>query len=189
MAWDPPGQGAKRSAEATTEAETSAPEALRPPVSWKGDETGGQVRWKKHKPEDRGPKSETADRSVHTVQAKRVLTAKLRKKMLDKEVPFSQIPSEHMKLYEEAEAKEWADWQKNGSVKTIPPGEAKQVRASTDPRRIINLRFVYRDKNASIRTPQSNLPVKAKARLCAQASMEPTALAGMAKLDSPTVQR
>ena len=109
-----------------------------------------------------------------------MLTAKLRKKMLDKEVPFSQIPSEHMKLYEEAEAKEWADWQKNGSVKTIPPGEAKQVRASTDPRRIINLRFVYRDKNASIRTPQSNLPVKAKARLCAQASMEPTALAGMA---------
>jgi len=33
------------------------------------------------------------------------------------------------------------------------------------------------------------LPVKAKARLCAQGSREPLAMAGMAKLDSPTVQR
>ena len=109
--------------------------------------------------------------------------------MLDKEVPFSKIPSEQMHLYEEAEAKEWADWQKNGGVKIISPSEARQIKSATDPRRIINLRFAYRDKNASIRTPQSNLPVKAKARLCALASLEPTALRGMAKLDSPTVQR
>ena len=85
--------------------------------------------------------------------------------MLDKEVPFSQIPSEHMHLYEEAEVKEWADWQKNQSVEIIPPAEARRIREMTDPQRIISLRFVYRDKNASVRTPQLDLPVKAKARL------------------------
>ena len=58
-----------------------------------------------------------------------------------------------------------------------------------DPRRIIRLRFVYRDKNASLRTPQMPLPIKAKARLCAQASREPLAMMGQLKLDSPTVQR
>ena len=52
-----------------------------------------------------------------------------------------------------------------------------------------NLRSVYRDKNASIRTPQTWLPVKAKARLCAQGFTEPLAKAGLVKLDSPTVQR
>ena len=74
-------------------------------------------------------------------------------------------------------------------MKILKGADAKQVIATTDPRRIINLRFVYRDKNASIRTPQTPLPVKAKARLCAQASREPTAMEGLAKLDSPTVQR
>ena len=88
-----------------------------------------------------------------------------------------------------AEKKEWKDWCKNNSVEIILPEAAAKLRYSIDPRRIINLRFVYRDKNSSIRTPQVPLPVRAKARLCAQASREPLAAQGALKLDSPTVQR
>jgi len=53
----------------------------------------------------------------------------------------------------------------------------------------MRLRFVYKDKNAALRMLQTPLPVKAKARLCAQRSREPLAMSGQVKLDSPTVQR
>ena len=49
--------------------------------------------------------------------------------------------------------------------------------------------FAYRDEDVSVLTPQVPLPVKAKARLCAQAFDEPLAKAGLIKVDSPTVQR
>ena len=52
---------------------------------------------------------------------------------------------------------------------------SKRIQSEIDPNRIIGFRFVYRDKNASIRTPQHPLSVKAKARLCAQAFNEPLA--------------
>ena len=54
-------------------------------------------------------------------------------------------------LYHFAEAKEWADWQANGSVRVLSLEESKVVRETTDRRRIIRLRFVYRDKNSSIK--------------------------------------
>ena len=103
--------------------------------------------------------------------------------------PYNQIPPADRELYHLAEAKEWAGWRANGSVRILSTQESEKVRQTTDPRRIIRLRFVYRDKNSSIRTPQTPLPIKAKARLCAQASGEPLAQAGLIKLDSPTVQR
>ena len=41
---------------------------------------------------------------------KRILTAKIKKKMLDKEVPYREIPPKDFHLYHEAEEKEWNDW-------------------------------------------------------------------------------
>ena len=119
----------------------------------------------------------------------RVITAKIKKKMLDKEIPYGELPQKDLSLYHAAELKEWLDWLKNESVTIVKGNEAKQLRKTVPSSRIISLRFVYRDKNASIRTPQHHLPVKAKARLCAQGSREPMSLNGMVKLDSPTVQR
>ena len=146
-------------------------------VSWRPHGDDDTLRWNKR------------SRGVNFSQGKKIMTEKLKKKMLDKEVPYKDIPVKDLDKYHEAESKEWQDWMKNKSVKILKGADAKQVIATTDPRRIINLRFVYRDKNASIRTPQTPLPVRAKARLCAQASREPTAMEGLAKLDSPTVQR
>ena len=104
-------------------------------------------------------------------------------------MPFSQIPPEHVPLYEEAEQREWASWVECGCVRVVFPDEAQQVLAQVDPRRVIGLRFVYRDKNSAIRTAGKPAEVKAKARLCAQASSEPGAVQGLVKLDSPTAQR
>ena len=65
--------------------------------------------------------------------------------------------------------------------------ESNHVNKTVERARIIGLRFVYRDKNASIRTPQTQLPVMAKARLCAQAYDEPLAKAGLIKVAAATV--
>ena len=92
-------------------------------------------------------------------------------------------------MYHEAEEKEWAHWLKNKSVRIVKGQEVTDIYRDTDRDRFINLRFVYCDKNASVRTPQVWLPVKAKARICAQGFSEPLARAGLVKLDSPTVQR
>ena len=78
---------------------------------------------------------------------------------------------------------------KTKCVRIVSPDETRRLRAGIDKRRLIRLRFVYRDKNSSMRTAQTPLPVNAKARLCAQASREPSAMQGLVKLDSPTVQR
>ena len=109
--------------------------------------------------------------------------------MLDKEVPYGQIPQKDLHLYHRAEEKEWDSWIKNESVTIWTGKDAKHLRETVERNSIINIRFVYRDKNASIRTPQMHLPIAAKARLCAQGSREPMSLAGAIKLDSPTVQR
>ena len=69
------------------------------------------------------------------------MTEKLKKKLLDREVPYNQIPPADRELYHLAEAKEWADWRANGSVRILSTQESEKVRQRTDPRRIIRLRF------------------------------------------------
>jgi hypothetical protein len=113
----------------------------------------------------------------------------LLKKQLDREVPYKDIPLAHRPLYHLAEKKEWDSWRGAGCVEVLSREESDRVRATTSPARIIKLRFVYRDKNSGMGNSQMSVPIKAKARLCAQASREPLALAGELKLDSPTVQR
>ena len=91
--------------------------------------------------------------------------------------------------YLKAEEAEWEVWQKQRSVRICSLQESKELIRVVEPARIIGLRFVFRDKNASVRTPQVPLPFKAKARLCAQSWHEPCAKAGLIKVDAPTVQR
>jgi hypothetical protein len=89
----------------------------------------------------------------------------LRKKALDREVPFHMIPRKDIKLYEQAERKEWKSWQDLRCVEVVPPARARELLARIPKSRIIRLRFVYKDKNAALRTEQTPLPVRAKARL------------------------
>jgi len=173
--------GEKRSASSTGIDEEENPRPPPAPITWQPRGDVDNLRWNK--------KSRTSNICNATAAGKRVLTAKIKKKMLDKEIPYKEIPVKDRPLYEAAEEREWADWLKNKSVRIVKGKEVADVYKHTDPSRFINLRFVYRDKNASIRTPQTYLPVKAKARMCAQGFSEPLAKAGLVKLDSPTVQR
>ena len=147
-------------------------------VTWQPTGNATDMRWKRN-----------VAKKVLTVNKPRVMTDKIKKKLLDKEVPFHLIPEKDRPLYEKAEEKEWNEWLRRGSVRVMTLKESQDVNETVDKARIIGLRFVYRDKNASIRTPQIDLPVNAKARLCAQAYDEPLAKAGLIKVDAPTIQR
>ena len=76
----------------------------------------------------------------------------------------------------------------HGSVKVHGPEDARKLRCKFKGR-ILRSRFVYRDKNASIRTPQRYVPVKAKARLTVGGQNCPDCAAGKIRTDAPTVQR
>ena len=186
------------------EDETSAASEVDPqPVSWKPHGEAANLKWKRVRLDDApsvhvygdeemdpgAASSGPAQNEVVLYGTKRILTGKVKKKLLDREVPWEKIPPEHARLYEQAEDVEWDEWTKRGSVRVCPLDESKRINDTVDAARIIGLRFVYRDKNASVRTPQAPLPVKAKARLYAQAYEEPLAKAGLVKVDSSTKQR
>ena len=50
---------------------------------------------------------------------KRVITDKVKKKMMDKEIPFSQIPPKDLPLYVKAEEAEWDEWQARNVNETV----------------------------------------------------------------------
>ncbi len=172
--------GEKRKAE-EPESSAASSSTAGAPVSWRPQGDTDNLKWKKSRSDP--------DKEAFEIRTKRIVTAKIKKKMLDKEIPYKEIPMKDRHLYHKAEEKEWSDWLKNKSVRIVKGKEVHDILRDTPASRIINLRFVYRDKNASIRTPQVWLPVKAKARMCAQGFTEPLARAGLVKLDSPTVQR
>ena len=74
-------------------------------------------------------------------------------------------------------------------MKVHGPEEARKLRCKISKGRILRSRFVYRDKNTSIRTPQRFVPVKAKARLAVGGQNCPDCAAGKIRTDAPTVQR
>mmetsp|Transcript_55091 Transcript_55091/g.123685 ORF Transcript_55091/g.123685 Transcript_55091/m.123685 type:complete len:701 (+) Transcript_55091:3-2105(+) len=124
-----------------------------------------------------------------TIRADKPLTKKMEKKMLDKEMIWEEIPECDRPLFTAAHNKEWSQWQETGCVRVLTMEESMQVRATVPRERILPSDMKYRDKNASFRTPQNQLPVRAKARLCVAGQHEPDARRGLSKTDAPTVQR
>ena len=81
---------------------------------------------------------------MYTKKPARIITEKVKKKMLDKEIPWEQIKPSDMSLYKEAEDKEWSEWQQRGSVRIMTLAESRKVSQTVEPSRIIGLRYVYR---------------------------------------------
>ena len=65
-----------------------------------------------------------------------------KKKMLDKEIPYSHLPKKDPPLDDAAEEAEWDEWLNRGSVQIMDLNSTRVVWKSVDPSRIIGLRFV-----------------------------------------------
>ena len=121
---------------------------------------------------------------------KGVASKVLDKKAKDKELQYHEIPKDDLPLHHEAEEKQWEEeWIRFGSVKPLESAESERIRATVDRKRILRSRFVYRDKHSSLRTPQRDLPVKAKARLRLAGQHCPDCATGRVRTDASTVQR
>lgn len=111
------------------------------------------------------------------------------KRMLDKEIPFSQIPSHETALYQAAEEKEWNAWKQYGTVEELSREESDRVRKEC-PSQVLRSRMVYRNKHAGLVDHLGKpLETKAKARLCVLGQHAPGVAEALTPVDSPTVQR
>ncbi|CAK0900905.1 unnamed protein product [Prorocentrum cordatum] len=107
-----------------------------------------------------------------------IVTERIKRKQADKEIHWRAIKDSDRELFREAAAKQWSEWQKYGSCQVLSIEDL-----------ILPSRFVYRDKNAPLRTDKHPLPVKAKARLCVGGHMDPRLAQGDLRTDAPTVAR
>ena len=117
------------------------------------------------------------------------MSAAMRKKLLDREIPWSQIPDEQKPQFAEARDKEWDAWLRNRSVRVMTIEESEETEKNEDPARILRSDFKFKEKNNAFRSEENPLSLKAKERLCGAGQDEPDAQEGLLKLDAPTVQR
>ena len=95
------------------------------------------------------------------------------RKAIDREIPWRKLvtdyPSNVIKLYVQANVKEYQSWMSWGSIRAIPSGEAAKIRS--DPvlrKRILPSRNAYRDKHRG-----AGPTVKAKCRTGIQGCHDP----------------
>ena len=120
---------------------------------------------------------------------KRVLTQKGREKQLDKELPCEMIPQHERPAYEEAELKQWQEHLDFGAVRALSLEQSQEVERTVDSSRILNCRFLYRDKNRAKRRVDPKVPLKAKARLCVAGQNDPDLGQVDMVTDAPTTSR
>ena len=118
-----------------------------------------------------------------------IVTERIKRKQADKEIHWRAIKDSDRELFREAAAKQWSEWQKYGSCQVLTIEESEAARGMVKANLILPSRFVYRDKNAPLRTDKHPLPVKAKARLCVGGHMDPRLAQGDLRTDAPTVTR
>ena len=126
---------------------------------------------------------------VHAVYQQKTKSQNKLKRMMEKEIPYNQIPQNQKGLYREAEEKEWQSWLDYDSCEILSLEESAKVEKDR-PERILPSRYVFRNKNAGLKDGNGeDLPVKAKARLCIQGHPCPDSKTGQVQVDSPMVER
>ena len=94
--------------------------------TWEPVGEGHSMHWKKRKSDgDDQARDERAHRAMVVLRKQGVVSTQMKKMMLDREVPFSQNPKEHIKLYAQAENDEWASWQRTGCVHVVDPEDVQ----------------------------------------------------------------
>ncbi|CAK0825609.1 unnamed protein product [Prorocentrum cordatum] len=116
-------------------------------------------------------------------------SALLDRKTQDRELKWDEIAPKDHEAFQAAVEKEWDSWLRYKCVSVLEPEASQEVLWTVDRSRILGSDMKLKDKNAALRTPENDLPLKAKARLCVQGQHDPDAKLGTVKTDAPTVQR
>ena len=130
-----------------------------------------------------------AARSWKPYMVKHAISASGKEKQMEKELPWHLIPPEERELYKAAELKQWLEHVQFEAVRALSVAESREVMRNTDPSRILNARFLYKDKNYSKRKSDPSIPPKAKARLCIAGQHDPDLGRVDMATDAPTTSR
>ena len=134
-------------------------------------------------------RAEGSQKEVHMTSLKKGMSPEAVEKALEKEIPWHLIPPEERALYRAAEATQWAEHVDFGAVRALSVAESDRVRAEVGEERILNARFLYRDKNRAKRRLDATIPCKPKARLCVGGQKDPDLGVMDINVDAPTAGR
>ena len=108
-----------------------------------------------------------------------------------RELQWSSIPEHVRPLYTKAVEKQWASWLDNGAVEFVAPAEAREIEHELaekgDSSRVMDMRYVFTDKNDGKRTPHNDLPVHASCRIVIPGYSDPDLCS--LRRDAPTLSR
>ena len=89
-----------------------------------------------------------------------------------------------------AAGEQWEKWIENGAIEVLPLHQSRTILQELERKgeldRVLQPRFVLTDKNASLRTPECDLPLKASARIVVPGYRDLANLQNELRRDAPT---
>jgi len=128
-------------------------------------------------------------RGQQVLMVKHAISEKGKEKQLEKELPWQLIPPDEREMYRAAELKQWEEHVQFDAVRALSVEESIEVIKKVKPERILNSRFLYRDKNYAKRKADPSVPAKPKARLCIAGQNDPDLGKVDMVTDAPTTSR
>ena len=119
---------------------------------------------------------------------KRAVSSRAARKALEKEVPYSGIPKIDRAQYRSALKKQRDEFLMWEAVDVLSLAQSLEVARTQRREDIMDTRVLHRDKNSSIRSPENDVPLKAKARIIIPGHKDPELEYGV-RTDAPTVSR
>ena len=101
-------------------------------------------------------------RGQQAFMVKHAISEKGKEKQLEKELPWQLIPPDEREMYRAAELKQWEEHAQFDAVRALSVEESIEVIKKVKPERILNSRFLYRDKNYAKRKADPSVPAKPK---------------------------
>ncbi|CAE7765879.1 RE2 [Symbiodinium sp. CCMP2592] len=129
----------------------------------------------------------SGDRPQEAHMLKLPKTARGREKALEKELPWSFIPSDQHEAFKAAERKQWLEHYELGALEPLSVSESRRI-CQEKGDRILGSRFAYRDKHWCKRKQDEALPWKPKARLVIAGHRDPDLSSGLST-HAPTISR
>ena len=110
-----------------------------------------------------------------------------------KEIVWKYLSEADKEKFREAARDQRSKWVENNAIQVLSLQQSRQVRQELERKgeleKILKPRFVLTDKNSSLRTPETPMPLKANARIVVPGFRDLANLQGQLRRDSPTGSR
>ena len=120
---------------------------------------------------------------------RRRLTRRGLEKRQEKELRWSEIPSEHRQQFRSAEEKQWREHLHFDALEPLDDRQTAWVKANVGAERVLGARWAYKDKNWARRRQGEPVEWKCKSRLVIAGHKDPDLQKGHLSTDSPTISR